>query len=188
MNWVRRYPSSSLRTPHCPSSFVVCFWKDDCYEEIAWLEPTAVLMSADDGVVVLSEIACWKNFPLSIESMDYFKNEISSDWLEWLNPDEIEAGGTTCGFLHPDLADLGSLHGVTYPIIWVYVCVRFANVQPAAKGNMFVHCGGPGTLSSCTNYMIDAGYFSETNLDEYNIWSIDQVGIIFLRYFIVFGN
>lgn len=119
------------------------------------------------------------------ESLDYFKNEISPSWFEWLNPDEVEAGGTTCGFLYPDL---GLLHDVTYPTIQVYVCVRFANVQPAVKGNMFVHCGGPGSLSSCTNIMIYSGYLSEKNLDEYNIWSIDQVGILFLRYFIIFGN
>lgn len=105
------------------------------------------------------------------ESLDFFKN-ISPDWFEWINPDEIQAGATTCGYLYPDL---GLLPHVTYPRITVYVCVRFADIQPAAKGNMFVHCGGPGSLSDCTDSMIRGGYFSQKNLNEYNILSVDQV-------------
>ena len=29
------------------------------------------------------------------------------------------------------------------------VCVKFAKNQPAPRGNLAVHCGGPGSLSSC---------------------------------------
>lgn len=112
------------------------------------------------------------------ESLDYFRN-LPSEWFQWVNPDEIQAGATTCGFLFPDL---GLLPNVTYPIIKVFVCMRFANIQPAAKGNMFVHCGGPGSLSDCTTNMINGGYFSQKNLDEYNILSIDQVSDASLRY------
>ena len=31
------------------------------------------------------------------------------------------------------------------------VCVRFAKNQPAPRGNLAVHCGGPGSLSSCVH-------------------------------------
>lgn len=111
------------------------------------------------------------------ESLDYFKN-LSPDWFEWVNPDGIRAGATTCGFLYPNL---GLLTDVIYPIIEVYVCMRFANVQPAIKGNMFVHCGGPGSLSDCIDIMIGQGFFSQKMLDEYNILSIDQVSIVLFR-------
>lgn len=110
------------------------------------------------------------------ESLDFFKN-MDPLWFEWINPDEIQPGGTTCGFLYPDL---GLLDYVTYPIISVYVCMRFANIQPAAKGNMFVHCGGPGSLSDCIDVMLNGGFFSDLVLDEYNLISIDQVWSVVL--------
>lgn len=92
--------------------------------------------------------------------------------FEWVKPEEISPGATTCGFLKPEL---GSLAGETFPIIRVYVCMRFANIQPAAKGNIFVHCGGPGTMSSCiTSYNKKLG---DENIDKYNLLSIDQVSI-----------
>ena len=56
-----------------------------------------------------------------------------------MNPDNIQAGETTCGFLHPTL---GAEPGVNYPIIDVYMCVQFATNQPAPKGNLVAHCGG----------------------------------------------
>ena len=31
------------------------------------------------------------------------------------------------------------------------MCVRFAKNQPAPRGNLAVHCGGPGSLSSCVH-------------------------------------
>ena len=105
------------------------------------------------------------------ESLEYFKQMEKTGWFEWVNPDEIQAGATTCGFLFPDL---GLLPNVSYPFIKVYVCMRFANVQPAAKGNMFVHCGGPGSLSDCTGTMSEGGFLSQKVFDEYNILSIDQ--------------
>lgn len=108
------------------------------------------------------------------ESLEFFQN-ISPDWFEWVDPSEIQAGATTCGFLYPDL---GLLPDVIYPIIQVYVCMRFADVQPAIKGNMFVHCGGPGSLSDCIDIMIGNGFFSEAILNEYNILSIDQVSYV----------
>jgi len=104
------------------------------------------------------------------ESLDFFKNGIDPEFFEWVNPDEIAPNATTCGFLKPDL---GSLDDVIFPVIEVYVCARFATTQPAAKGNVFVHCGGPSSLSDCLDLIpISIG---EQNLNDYNFLSIDQV-------------
>jgi len=56
-----------------------------------------------------------------------------------VNPDNIEPGATTCGFLH---TTLGAEPGVNYPIIRVYICMKFAMNQPAPSGSIVVHCGG----------------------------------------------
>ena len=104
--------------------------------------------------------------------LDFFKKGIDPEEFEWVNPDEIAPGATTCGFLKPHL---GSLDDINYPRIRVYVCVRFANIQPASKGNLFVHCGGPGSLSDCGELVaVDLG---EANLNDYNVLSIDQVRV-----------
>ena len=113
------------------------------------------------------------------EPLDYFKNEMDPELFEWVNPDEIKPGATTCGFLKPRL---GSLDTIEYPLVSVYVCMHFASIQPAPKGNMFVHCGGPGTLSDCI-YVLMGSYINEEMLDHYNILSIDQVSgmvVVFL--------
>jgi hypothetical protein len=85
-----------------------------------------------------------------------------------VNPDKIAPGAQTCGFLKPNL---GSLDDVVYPTIRVYFCMRFADTQPAAKGNMMIHCGGPGSLSDCPLWTA----MGEQNLNDYNVLSIDQV-------------
>lgn len=72
------------------------------------------------------------------ESLDFFRKGIDPELFEWVNPDEIAPGITTCGFLKPDLGSQDKI----YPIIRVYVCMRFAREQPAKKGNLFLHCGG----------------------------------------------
>ena len=107
-------------------------------------------------------------------SMDFIKKGIDPEEFEWVNPDEIAPGATTCGFLKPRL---GSLDDVNYPRIRVYVCMRFADTQPAAKGNIFIHCGGPGTLSDCIEpWGLGSNLtFGNQNLNDYNILSIDQV-------------
>ncbi|EJK75644.1 hypothetical protein THAOC_02626 [Thalassiosira oceanica] len=54
-------------------------------------------------------------------------------------------------------------------------CVTFAVQQPAPKGNLAIHCGGPGSLSSCL-------YNAEIMLPDelrgsYNIVAVDQRGM-----------
>ena len=51
------------------------------------------------------------------------------------------------------------------------VCVNFAKEQPAPRGNIFFHCGGPNTLSWCAS-----STFSKLAYKYgYNIISMDQV-------------
>lgn len=56
--------------------------------------------------------------------------------------------------------------------ICVDVCVRFAKQQPAPRGNMAVHCGGPCSLSSCVYFMGVA-----PNQLGYNVIAFDQRGM-----------
>jgi len=107
-------------------------------------------------------------------SLDDFKN-VDPDKFEWVNPEEIKAGETTCGFLLAPLGwDVDELQ-VTYPTVNIYVCVSFAKHQPAPRGNLAMHCGGPGTLSWC-NYVgqID---MDQDIVDSYNIIGFDQRGM-----------
>ncbi len=84
-------------------------------------------------------------------SLDDFR-DVNPDQFEWVNPDEIQPGQTTCGFLKAPLGwQAGDL--VVYPMVKTYVCITFATEQPAPRGNVAVHCGGPGSLSLC-NYSI----------------------------------
>ena len=50
------------------------------------------------------------------------------------------------------------------------VCVRFAEEQPAPRGNIVVHCGGPMSLSSCVYGMGEQMYEY-----GYNVIGFDQV-------------
>mmetsp|Transcript_30101 Transcript_30101/g.64558 ORF Transcript_30101/g.64558 Transcript_30101/m.64558 type:complete len:625 (+) Transcript_30101:146-2020(+) len=104
--------------------------------------------------------------------LDFFKN-IDPSKFEWMNKDEITPGGTTCGFLH---ARLGAIPRVNYPKVKVYVCVKFAEVQPAPRGNMAVHCGGPGSLSDCV-YAMGSEMFLGPSAGTYNVISFDQRGM-----------
>ncbi len=38
------------------------------------------------------------------------------------------------------------------PTLTLPVTMRFAEVQPAPKGLLLMHCGGPGSGSSCVYY------------------------------------
>lgn len=111
------------------------------------------------------------------ESLEYIRDGIDPDFFEWINKDEVQPGGTTCGFMYPRL---GSQPLEEYPTIEVYVCMRFANIQPAAKGNIVTHCGGPGSLSGCAVFGFE-GELQEDNLDNYNIISFDQVSRLVLQ-------
>ena len=57
------------------------------------------------------------------------------------------------------------------------VCVKFASIQPAPKGNLAVHCGGPGSLSICAYIMGGEEYLGADNVDQYNVISFDQRGM-----------
>lgn len=103
--------------------------------------------------------------------LEDFRN-IDPDVFEWVNPDEIQPGNVTCGFLK---APLGEAEGVVYPMVKVYTCVRFADNQPAPKGNVAGHCGGPGSLTTCVYFA--AMYMGEDNPENYNIISFDQRGM-----------
>lgn len=110
--------------------------------------------------------------------LDFMKKGIDPEHFEWVNPDEIAPGATTCGFLKPDLGSLtlgGLPSDITYPVIRVYVCMRFADTQPASKGNLFVHCGGPSSLSDCVMLLGDPYVVGSQVLNDYNILAIDQV-------------
>lgn len=90
--------------------------------------------------------------------------------LKWLTPSEVKPGGSTCGFLTAPLGTMGA-HLESYPDVKVYFCIKFAKTQPAPKGTIFSHCGGPGTLSGCgVSYGFIAG-------DDYNHIGIDQRGL-----------
>lgn len=104
------------------------------------------------------------------EDLSYFKKGIDPEFFEWVNPDEIQPGGVTCGFLKPYL---GTTPGLTFPKVEVYVCMHFATEQPAKKGTVFVHCGGPSSLSDCS--MIT--FLGEGSQDDYNFLTIDQRGL-----------
>jgi hypothetical protein len=39
------------------------------------------------------------------------------------------------------------------PMLELPVTMRFAETQPAPKGLMLIHCGGPGSGSNCVRYM-----------------------------------
>ena len=62
-------------------------------------------------------------------------SEIPADSFQWIAPQEIVPGGTTCGFMH---ARLGFLADQPYPTVKVYMCMHFAEIQPAPKGTMFM--------------------------------------------------
>jgi hypothetical protein len=108
------------------------------------------------------------------EPLDYFRLEMDPGLFEWVNPDEIVEGGTTCGFLS---SKLGTTPKTNFPSVKVYVCMRFADIQPAKKGHLFIHCGGPGSLSGCLSNYIGVGAVSAEHLEDYNLISIDQVSV-----------
>jgi len=107
-------------------------------------------------------------------SLEDFKN-VDPDIFEWVNPEEIKAGETTCGYLTAPLVWEIEEVDVEYPTVKTYVCITFASEQPASRGNLAVHCGGPGSLTLCV-------YSIWLDMDEeirstYNIIGFDQRGM-----------
>lgn len=106
--------------------------------------------------------------------LEYFSN-LDPKEFEWVNPNEIKPGETTCGFLTAPLGwDVDDVD-VVYPDVKVYVCVTFATQQPAPRGNLAIHCGGPGSLTLC-NYVM-ALQLDDDVKSSYNIIGFDQRGM-----------
>lgn len=57
------------------------------------------------------------------------------------------------------------------PSLTLKVTMRFAEVQPAPKGLLLMHCGGPGSGSSCVYYTYGM------HLQGYDVFSITQRGM-----------
>ena len=117
--------------------------------------------------------------------------------FEWVDVDEVGPGETTCGFLKSPLGWEADAN-VTFPVVNVcesyrapevvdnvYLshlsitpkdfCVAFAAQQPAPRGNLAIHCGGPGSLSSC---LYNAQIMLPDELrGSYNIVAVDQRGM-----------
>jgi pimeloyl-ACP methyl ester carboxylesterase len=100
--------------------------------------------------------------------------------LEWSG--EAKAGGQTCGFVKVPLSYMPE-HLVPgtrtakpgYPTLKVKFCVWFATTQPAPKGTIFYHCGGPSSVSQCDG---SGNYGNGTQFREYyNGVSVDQRGL-----------
>lgn len=68
------------------------------------------------------------------EDIEFFRSGIDSEIFEWVNKSEVSAGETTCGFLKPSLGWLPEDTGVVFPKIKVYICMKFAAIQPAPRG------------------------------------------------------
>lgn len=56
-------------------------------------------------------------------------------------------------------------------------CVKFAEVQPAPRGNLAVHCGGPSSLSDCVYSMGGETFIGEIAAKTYNVIAFDQRGM-----------
>ena len=62
------------------------------------------------------------------------------------------------------------------------VCVKFASNQPAPRGNMAVHCGGPGSLSDFMYTIGRKEYIGSDNVENYNLISFDQASTLVLVF------
>jgi hypothetical protein len=73
--------------------------------------------------------------------------------------------GVTCGFMTSPLSDIAD-SGEVFPTVKVYMCRHLAPQQPAPA--LFVHCGGPSTISDCIGRR---GTANEELSKHYNIFS-----------------
>jgi hypothetical protein len=60
---------------------------------------------------------------------------------------------------------LGAEPGVNYPIIRVYICMKFAMNQPAPSGSIVVHCGGKSNSPFLEN-----SYYCYCTYFDIKIW------------------
>jgi len=106
------------------------------------------------------------------------------DLFTWINYEDdnddawgVHPGGKACGWLN---APLGSDPAKSYPKVQVYICMKFAGKQPASKGTIFQHCGGPGSVTECLENGADRmwGLDVDTEMAEnFNFAAIDQRGL-----------
>ena len=104
--------------------------------------------------------------------LDFFRDGIDKQIFRWYNRDHVQAGKLTCGELYPPL---GPDRNEPFPKIIVKFCVLFAEIQPAGKGNLAIHCGGPSSLSECLSAA--NMFLGAQNLQHYNVIAFDQVRI-----------
>ena len=57
------------------------------------------------------------------------------------------------------------------PSLELPVVIRFAEEQPAPKGLLLTHCGGPGSTSSCVYYTYGR------HMEGYDVFGITQRGM-----------
>lgn len=124
---------------------------------------------------------------------------VDPEQFEWVDVDEVGPGETTCGYLKSPLGWEADAN-VIFPSVNVCksrcsasdivignaclspfdahrkdFCVTFAAHQPAPRGNLAIHCGGPGSLSSC---LYNAEIMIPDELrGSYNIVALDQRGM-----------
>ncbi len=58
--------------------------------------------------------------------------------------------------------------------------MKFAEVQPAPRGNVAVHCGGPGSLSDCVYLMGSEAFLGSSAGKLWIVASILDVCLLFL--------
>lgn len=110
----------------------------------------------------------------SLHMLQRFSQRTSSEWsvmapdpnvLTW--EDAPSAGHVSNGLLSVPL----DLFDPDSPTLVLPVTMRFADTQPAPKGLMLIHCGGPGSSSSCVRYTYGR------HLQGYDVFSITQRGM-----------
>ena len=105
-----------------------------------------------------------ENFIEQLQLKQHFPNKAHVDTVA----DQYYVPNVTCGFMKSPLSAIDD-EG-QFPVVEVYVCRRLAPQQPAEP--LFVHCGGPLSVSDCIRDTADTELFK-----HFNVFSIDQRGL-----------
>ena len=105
-----------------------------------------------------------ENFIEQLKLKQHFPNKAQVDGVANI----FYAPNVTCGFMKSPLSAIDD-EG-QFPVVEVYVCRRLAPQQPAEP--LFVHCGGPGSMSVCIRNTANLELFK-----QFNVFSIDQRGL-----------
>jgi pimeloyl-ACP methyl ester carboxylesterase len=102
--------------------------------------------------------------------------------FRWNGP--VGPGKTACGYLTVPISysaenleqpfPFAARAKQGLPLTEVFFCMKFAAQFPA-KGNMFIHCGGPSSISGCVQTN-SAGHSIRVQR-EYNFFAVDQRGM-----------